>query len=226
MRKLGRNLKLLTIGLAIVLLSSGVAAYVILSNSNRGSVIKVACVGDSLTQSTEYPYDLMMQLGTEHYDLHNFGAGSTTVSLASETPYMNTTVYQDALNYQPNIVIIMLGTNDAQPSLHRYNASFAGDYVKLIDSFKELASKPQVWVVVPPPIFSNQSGKMDTAYFEQTILPGIEQAANQTSLPTIDVYSALSGHPEYSTDGVHINGAGAKVIADKIYTTIFMGKAP
>jgi acyl-CoA thioesterase-1 len=93
--------------------------------------------------------------------VRNFGAGSTTVLLNSETPYMNTSVFQNALEFQPNIVIIMLGTNDAQPSLHRYNASFVGDYVKLVAAFQALSSKPKIWIVLPPPVFSNQSGKTD-----------------------------------------------------------------
>jgi len=119
--------RLLAIGLALLLVASGIIAFFILAPL---STIRVACVGDSLTQSTEYPYDLWMLLGTSEYTVRNYGAGSTTVSLDSETPYMNTNVFQDALNFQPDIVIIMLGTNDAQPSLHQFNASFVEDYVK------------------------------------------------------------------------------------------------
>jgi lysophospholipase L1-like esterase len=77
---------------------------------------------------------------------------------------MNTSVFQDALTFQPDIVIIMLGTNDAQPSLHQFYASFVGDYVKIVNAFQALSSKPEVWVVLPPPIISNQSGKMDSTY--------------------------------------------------------------
>ena len=94
------------------------------------------------------------------YAVGNFGAGATMVTLKSETPYMNTSTFQSALEFQPNIVIIMLGTNDAQPNVHQYNASFVDDYVKLVNAFQALASKPKIWIVLPPPIFSNQSGKI------------------------------------------------------------------
>jgi len=215
-----KELMMLAAGLVVLLISSGLVAYYIFADKASGS-IRVACVGDSLTQSTEYPYDLWNLLGNQSYSLRNFGAGSTTVSLQSETPYMNTTIFQDALNFQPNIVIIMLGTNDAQPSLHQFNASFVGDYVKLVTAFQGLSSKPEVWVVLPPPIISNQSGKMDSAYFEDTILTGIMQAANEAEVPVIDVYSAFADHPDYYRDGVHVNSAGAKLIADTIYSAIF-----
>jgi lysophospholipase L1-like esterase len=133
---------------------------------------------------------------------------------------MNTTVYQDALTFQPNIVIIMLGTNDAQPSLHQFNASFVSDYVKLVIPFQALSNKPDIWIVQPPPIVSNQSGKMDSAYFEQIIIPGIKQAAKEVNVPTIDVFSAFDWKNDFFHDGVHVNSIGAKMIADKVYDSI------
>ncbi len=213
-----KNLTLLTIALVILFISSGIAAVFLLAPSSNA--IRVTCVGDSLTQSTEYPYDLWMKLGTKGYELRNFGVGSTTVLLSSETPYMNTSAFQNALDFQPNIVIIMLGTNDAQPSLWRYNTSFVGDYVKLVEAFQKLPSKPEIWIVLPPPIFSNQSGKIGPEYFESTVIPLIEQVANETDLPVIDVHSALAGYAEDFPDGVHPNAAGAKLIADEVYTAI------
>jgi lysophospholipase L1-like esterase len=215
-----RALALVAVGLAVALLVGGVAAYCLLG-SQQPDRIRVACVGDSLTQSSEYPYDLWGLIGNQNYDLRNFGAGSTTVLQSSETPYTNTSIYCEALAFQPNIVIIMLGTNDAQPSLHRFNQSFTTDYTALIDSFLKLDSKPEVWVVLPPPIVSNQSGAIDSAYFGNQIIPWIMQAANQTGMPLVDVYSAFAGHTDYYKDGLHVNSAGAGVIADTVYRTVF-----
>lgn len=207
-------------GLALALLASGFAAYCLLGSQQTGR-IRVACVGDSLTQSSEYPYDLYNLIGNQNYDLRNFGAGSTTILRSSETPYMNTSIYGKALSFQPDIVIVMLGTNDAQPSLHRFNTSFVTDYTTLIDSFLELKSKPEVWVVLPPPIVSNQSGVIDSAYFDNQIIPMIVQAANKTGVPVIDVYSSFVGHSDYYKDGLHVNSAGAGVIAAHVYSVAF-----
>lgn len=215
-----RTLALVAAGLTLTLLASGIAVYFLFGSWQSGR-IRVACVGDSLTQSSEYPYDLWNLIGNQSYDLRNFGAGSTTVSRSSETPYMNTSVYSEALNFQPNIVIIMLGTNDAQPSLHRFNESFATDYVVLINSFLELKSKPKVWVVLPPPIISNQSGRMDSDYFDTTVIPAIVQAANQTGVQVIDVYSSFIGHSDYYMDGLHVNSVGARAIADTVCRIAF-----
>ena len=115
----------------------------------------------------------------------------------------------------------MLGTNDAQPSLHRYNTSFVDDYVKLVAAFQGLSSKPKIWIVLPPPIFSNQDDKIDPEYFKLTIIPAIEQVARETNLPIVDVYSALISHSNFFPDGLHVNSEGAKLIADQIYKAIF-----
>jgi len=202
---------------AVILLAILLVSTFILLNAQNDSMQKptrVACVGDSLTQSSRYPYDLWIKLGKEDYALSNFGVGGTTISLNTETPYMDTSAYQEALDFQPDIVIIMLGTNDAQINLKDNNATLTSDYVKLISAFKELPSKPEIYVVMPPPIIDNQFMNLDPEYFTQTIIPSIQQAAEQTGLQTIDVYSELLGHPEYFEDGVHVNDDGAEIIAN------------
>ena len=240
-----KNAKLLAVGSAILLIS-GIAVFFILTSKNQQSsydIIRIACVGDSLTQSSGYPYELWKLLGSNApytvgnhsygsydqnntltdsplYAVGNFGAGSTTVLLNTETPYMNNSMFKSALQFQPDIIIVMLGTNDAQPNLKQYNASFVEDYMKLVSAFQELASKPKIWVVLPPPIFSNQSGKLDSEYFASTIIAGIKQVAKETNLPIIDIYSALFNYPNYFPDGEHPNSAAAKLIANEIYITI------
>jgi lysophospholipase L1-like esterase len=222
-----KRVHLLAVELVIVIALTSVAAYYVLNSQTQSDPIRVVCAGDSLTQSTEYPYDLWNLLGTQTYSLRNYGAGSTTVLLTSETPYMNTTVFQDALQFEPNIVIIMLGTNDAQPSLIPYNATFVEDYVTLIQAFQSLPTDPEIWIVLPPPIAGDDGGKMDPEYFQSSIIFDIKQAANITGSPTIDVNSVMQGHyPEYykEDDVVHINSEGSKVIANTIYAAIMSGK--
>lgn len=221
------NKKALGILIVSILLVCTFSGIVYLIGQNNPKITRIACIGDSLTQSTEYPYILMNNLGDD-YMLRNFGAGSTTVSLASETPYMETTVFQDALDFKPNIIIIMLGTNDAQPSLFQYNSTFVDDYKALIQAFQGLPDNPEIWLILPPPLFSDKSGAISPEYFEQFVLPGIKQVANETNLPLIDVYSLLINSPEYFPDGMHPesttgnwgNEPVAQIIATAIYQAI------
>ncbi len=216
------NSRLLNVGVLIVLLVFlGVLAFFVVTTTNQPPTnsIRVACVGDSLTQLTYYPNDLRQMLGSD-YTVRNFGVGSTTVSLESETPYMNTSKFQDALEFNPDIVVLMLGTNDAQPSLHQYNASFVDNYLTLVAAFQALPSDPQIWIVLPPPIFDDQSGKISPQYFADTLIPIIGQVAEQADLPVIDVYSALADGAQYFPDGVHPDQKGAEIIAQTIYKAL------
>jgi lysophospholipase L1-like esterase len=212
--------KLLSIivALTIVTVAGAFLVQVVLNQKNQLNPIRVACVGDSITEGSEYPNDLWMLLG-KNYTVGNFGHGGTTVSLDTSTSYMSQPTFQEAKEYQPEIVIIMLGTNDALPSFHNYNSSFEDDYTKLISEFQGLASKPQIWLVLPPPILKNGTG-LSTEFFEQNVVPNIEQVANKTNLPTINVYSASVNHPEYFPDGVHPNSEGSQLIANEVYKSI------
>jgi len=73
----------------------------------------------------------------------NFGVGGAAVELDSGKPYMNQSEFQNAKEFKPNIVIIMLGTNDANPALKQNASNFVADYSQLIDAFQSLASKPK-----------------------------------------------------------------------------------
>jgi acyl-CoA thioesterase-1 len=148
-----KKVLLLAITLAILALSAVAAVFYMVSVENIDK-IRIACVGDSITGGTQYPGDLGMLLG-ENYTVGNFGVDGSTVTLDSDNPYINNSAFQEAKEFQPNIVIIMLGTNDANPTIRQVNGSFANDYVKLVEEFQALSSKPKIYLVKPPPIFSN-----------------------------------------------------------------------
>lgn len=222
-----KKLTLLAIGLAILIASLGIASLFMLSGGNKNSSaekIRVACVGDSITGGTDYPADLWMLLGA-NYTVGTFGVGGSTVALDSGKPYMNESAFQDAKEFQPHIVIIMLGTNDANPLIRQNNESFVADYVKLIAEFQALSSKPKIWIVKPPPVFSNGTGP-NAEYFTDNVIPSIEQVANETNLPIINLYSTLANNSDFFPDGVHPNSEGAILIAKEIFKAITSQNMP
>jgi lysophospholipase L1-like esterase len=132
---------------------------------------------------------------------------------------MNQPDFQSAKNFLPNIVVIMLGTNDAYPSRQLYLNNFISDYEKLVHSFQALSTNPKIFLVLPPPIFNADLGPNNT-FLLNDVIPKIKQAATDLGLPTVDAYSPLVNHPDYFLDGVHPNDDGAKIIAAQIYTAI------
>jgi lysophospholipase L1-like esterase len=212
-----RKLLILSTMLIVMLAVSGLTAWFF--SSRQGSdKIRVACAGDSITEGSLYVNDLAELLGN-NFSVGNFGISLASVSLGTERPYMNQTVFEEAKDFQPNIVIIMLGTNDAITWYQPYIGNFTRDYKTLIADFQALPSKPQIYLVVPPPIFNDTLGPNSTI-LEQQIIPQIRQIANETGLPLIDFHAEMATHPEYSSDGVHITEAGSRFVAEKIFEDI------
>lgn len=179
--------------------------------------IRVACVGDSLTSDTEYP-NITGELLGSNYTVANFGVGRTTVSLQFDKPYLNQTEVQYSRKFEPNIVVIMLGTNDAYLS-QQERRNFISDYKTLVDVFQAFSSKPKIFIVVPPPVFSNNLGLNDTI-LEKMVIPLIKQTANDLNLPLIDAHTPLVNHPEDFQDGIHPNILGSEIIAFQIFEAI------
>ena len=179
--------------------------------------IHVACIGDSITSDTKYPVDLGMLLGSS-YIVDNFGVGRTTISLQFDKPYLNQTEVQYARKFEPNIVVIMLGTNDAYLS-QQERGNFISDYKTLIGVFQAFSSKPKLFIVIPPPVFSNNMG-LNGTILEKMVIPLIKQTAKDLNLPLIDVHTPLVNHPEDFQDGVHPNSQGSEIIATQVFKGI------
>jgi acyl-CoA thioesterase I len=180
--------------------------------------IKVACMGDSITELSGYPNHAQQTLGS-NYVVSNFGVCGTTVSLDSEYPYMYQKAFVETKSFQPNIAVVMLGTNDANIAFKEYRGSFIDDYIRLLSAIQAFESKPKVLIVKPPHVFDEVwiSGRV----FDNKIIPAIEKTARQANLPIVDVYSAAD-KLVYFFDGVHPNGEGAQIIANVLCKAIML----
>lgn len=182
------------------------------------SLARVACLGDSITQLTGYPADLQTLLGNNS-TVGNYGVTGATVIFNSDVPYFYEPAYHKARVFQPTTAIVMLGTNDAHESDFKQINTFAADYKRIITGLQVLYSSPQIFIVIPPPVFNNTLGINGTDY-AQAVIPLIEEVASQLNLPVINLYTPLLNHPEYFPDGVHPDSAGAQEIANIIYKAI------
>ena len=213
--------RLLLAGAAVFIITFSLVAlffgYTIIQKV-PGSPIRIACIGDSITEISNYPEDLQAMLGS-NYVVGNFGVSGSTVLLGTNRPYMAQTRFLDAKKFSPDIVIILLGTNDAKESFFGSIENFSSQYKLLITQFQLLPSKPAIWLAYPPPVYPNEIGVNNQNIFEG-VIPRIAQVADELGLPTIDVYTALTGHAEYFIDGVHPNHDGAYLIASTVYYAI------
>ncbi|MEO7101377.1 MAG: GDSL-type esterase/lipase family protein, partial [Luteolibacter sp.] len=98
-----------------------VCAAFLLGTPSAWAQVKVACVGDSITAgyalanpgTQSYPAQLQLLLGSG-YTVGNFGLSGATLLKQSDFTYWNSSQYSASRTYNPNIVVIMLGTNDTK----------------------------------------------------------------------------------------------------------------
>jgi len=150
-------------------------------------------------------------------DVGNFGVAATVVSTNWYNSYVSQWQFLKSKEFEPSIVIIMLGTNDAH--IQKFASNFSSDYKKLVSEYQTLPNNPRILLVKPPPIYDNEL-ELSDANLDGYVIPGIDQVAYELGLPTVDVNGALANHPEFFEDGVHPNNKGAHAIAIKIIEAI------
>jgi lysophospholipase L1-like esterase len=215
--RMKKETKLFSTGVMIFILLLGVAAYFYVEYASA-EPIRVACVGDSITEGSGYPFQLNLMLGS-NYIVGNFGVSGSTVSLDSTKPYMNESKFEEVLDFKPDLIVIMLGTNDANPEITPNETGFDTDYSRLVSAFQQIDGRQLIWIVKSPPIFTDNSSYNNTILVT-TFLPEIDNLADQLNLPTVDIYDALRSQSEYFADGVHPTSDGAAVIAANVYDAI------
>jgi lysophospholipase L1-like esterase len=186
---------------------------------------KVACVGDSITEFSGWCEDLGKKLGPG-YTVGNFGVSGTTLLKAGDYPYWTTAKFIASHDFAPDVVVIMLGTNDSKPQnwTPAKKPSFVPDYEALVDSYSRLPSRPRIFLNLPPPAGPNGAA-ISCAVIETEELPLIRQIARAKGVALIDVFAAFGGRaydPSFFGPGdqVHPNSKGAQLIADTVFAAL------
>ena len=192
--------------------------------------IRVACVGDSITygagvedrEKNCYPSQLAELLGTR-FEVRNFGLSGATLSRTGDRPYSGTDEYKEALLWVPDVVIIMLGTNDTKPQNWKGQKAFEQEARNFLNSFSSLKTnskvKVRVWVCLPVPIYGDQWG-ITAQTLEDGVIPAWMEVSNSMKVPVVDLNDSLTGYPEMFPDKIHPNAAGATLIARTIFQAI------
>lgn len=225
--------------------------------------VKVACVGDSLTEGHgssnnsrySYPAQLQRLLG-RGYEVKNFGIGSRTVcntdnggglryidyvgayagqktwntsaeytvkdengNEVKNTVYADETkasIYSDSKTFNPNIVVIMLGTNDRGIiSESARQAEFEEVYGFMIDEYKTLGA--DVYVVVPP-IADGSAESSGNNNIVTYIKPILEKFVKTKGVKMINMQYGPT--TSMQTDGLHFNDTGYNAIAQTVYNAL------
>jgi acyl-CoA thioesterase I len=201
-------------------------------STTAGTVIKVACVGDSITRGTfvwqrkkrSYPAQLQRMLG-DGFCVRSFGVNGHAAQRSADRPYWKTEEFTSSGTFRPDIVLIMLGTNDSRGDNWKGVDSFSGDYRDLVVHYQSLESRPAVWLMTPPALFRlGRETKVRYGMDElalREMCGAIERLAGTLDCGFVDVRKATADHPEaFRFDGVHPGAAGATLIARAVFAAL------
>ena len=191
-------------------------------SSCSSDFVKVACVGDSITEGMTivmqsedaYPAQLDKMLPPE-FEVLNLGRSSTTMMRNGNFPYWTAKEFSDVFRFHPDVIVVKLGTNDSK--LSQWDAdAFRRSYQSMIDTFYTIVPKPEIILCLPVPPQQTRWEITDSVV-ANCVVPAIRDIAEANQLELIDLYNAVGHNPQlFSRDGIHPNVDGAKVIAEEV----------
>jgi len=228
-------------------------------------VVRIACVGSSITkgigladpESESYPAQLATFLAAHGYpaaDVRNFGEGGAGVLKRGSSPYEETDQFGDALAFDPDVVIILLGTNDSNEkfwgneavsaALVKAKEDICGSFAQeeallaivhgeqefepaleeLVEIFSRMPAQPEIFLCTPAPLFDT-TGWLKQEVLQKEIAPRIRSVATRRRLHLVELQdSPLQQQPECFPDGLHPNVAGATEIAAIVGQALLQAK--
>ncbi len=188
----------------------------------RQRTYTVCCVGDSLTYgfaagdpaSQSYPAVLAGLEGEGiRFRTENYGLSGACVDPDDVLSYVASTEYAASMETKAEVVLVMLGTNDAfrSPNRDRLEENFAA----LLRGYLDLPQAPLVAVVLPPHVFIASYGVRYDDDLEE-VAAGEKRVAAQLGLPIIDARSFSEGREDLFADGVHFTAEGYALLAETI----------
>lgn len=193
----------------------------------KEDAIRVACIGNSITdgfgimnaEAKGYPAQLQQKLG-DGYEVKNFGVSARTMMNKGDLPYMNELAWKDAQAFNPNIVVIKLGTNDSKTHNWAHGADeFRQSMQAMIDTLKALPAKPKIYLCSPIPAFK-PSWTINDSVIVNGEMPIIQKLAKKNKCQFIDLHTLYTYANLMQHDGIHPKAKGAGKMADIVYEAL------
>ena len=229
--------------------------------------LRVACVGDSLTRGDglhehppnhrvptprlqphqrplrdrgSYPAMLRRLLGEQRFDVRNFGHGGATAcneTGAHGPPFATSREFYAALRFEPHVVVLMLGTNDAKRHFwHSFACGHGGPGLRrgmahIVDTFRALPSPPRLVLILQPPplldadiaIFGIESELLAEVRAVLADEVAIGHLSSIHSSPRVVLAPPLSVPSDarlFTSDGLHLSGNGSALLACEVHSEL------
>ena len=205
--------------------------YFPLNVKKTGDKKVIVCLGDSITfgagvmenrKNDSYPA-ILGELVKDEYQVLNYGVSGATLLKEGDFPYKDF-FWKRAFKQEPDIFILMLGTNDSKP--YNWNKeNYEMQFLERLAEIRGCANLKKIYVMVPPWATMIEGSERIMFNIEEDVIreqirPFILSLKDKEDVEVIDLYEITKGHPEYFADGVHPNALGNRVLAEHIATYI------
>ena len=196
--------------------------------------IKVALVGDSVTYGhsiknwpkNNYPALLSKALG-EKYCVKSYGVSGSTVQPDGDQPYNITKAYTWSHEFEADILVLMLGSNDSKPENWKGAEKFKEEYLKLLSTYINVENQPTVILCTPPTAYYPEGVTEGLSNYDiqpdivEEIADIVKEVATELDYYLININDLTENRRDlFGKDNVHPNNDGASEIANAVYKYI------
>lgn len=197
---------------------------------------RIACVGDSLTKGHDWPNQsyptYLSQYVASDYEVGNYGENGISITgyggswKDPNKSYIKQSFYTNSLAFAPDVIAMMLGTNDATGWANA-EATFLSEYRVLLDAYLEaLPNVKIIMMVSPPTVYPNNFG-IPNDTIRDYVNPIQRELADEYGLEVIDLRDEFEATANYASlylrpngDNVHFTEAGSQYVAERVWEVV------
>ncbi|MBE7088441.1 MAG: hypothetical protein E7370_02835 [Clostridiales bacterium] len=197
-----------------------------LANEGEDEVLKIACIGDSITYGANadnsytdsYPAQLQ-KLYNGAANVMNFGNSGKTIRNSADDPYSKTTEYNGAMLFNADIVVLMLGTNDSKTYQVPTTQEMYDAYRVLIEKLYENNPYVVIYMATCPYAYST-SYQISNKNIEDIVIPAQLQIIEDYELECIDMHEFTKNLSNCYADGIHPTSRGYTYLSYMMYCSL------
>lgn len=178
--------------------------------------IRVACAGDSIVygygieenrEIAAWPQMMRYFTDCSRFEIENFGICGSAAGMITSVPYARTLRFQQSLDYKPDIVFLMLGTNDAAGAWNE--EEYRQGMTQIIHAYQNHKTKPEVILLTSPEVFKDRNSYgICRKTLDTKLIPSQRAIAASCGISCIDIYESSKKYGEHFPDGVHPDETG------------------
>ena len=190
-------------------------------------VVNIACIGNGVThgvgvenrEKNNFPQQLQYLLGSS-YKVTNFGVVNAPVLSNGVNGYNKTAAFKKSQTGNPNIVFVELGLDEIKATDTAVISNFKITLEGIVQSYANLSTRPRIVLLLPLPIFLNDSSLLNNSVIKNKIIPKIQKIAFEKNLEVLDLFSMFIDKQDLFLDKIHPSSLGGTLISKRLYELV------